>query len=262
MGNKGKTMKKILITLSGVVLILLVLGWAFRGKISNFFSPENFAKDNLGIAIEHLNNGKPDAALRSLGGALKLKPDYAEAHYYVAKALEMRGDSTEAVVGEYKKAIEMKPNYVEARQDLGLLCFEKGDYEEARREFEKIIEIEPNNVVIYNNLGQLHSTLKDYKKAEEYFRRAIDLALDYDFALNNLGKLYFDQGRWPESKVVLEQSLSVNPKSARVHYFLAQIAEKQKDKPKAIEHWQKAIELGLKGDELNETQERLKTLKK
>jgi Tfp pilus assembly protein PilF len=255
-------MKKILITLGGVVLVLLVLGWVARGKISTFFSAENRAKDDLGIAIEHLNNGKPEAALRMLGGALKLKPDYAEAHYYVAKAFEMQGGPAEALIEEYKKAIELKPNYVEARQALGLVYFGKGDHEGARREFEKIIEIEPDNVVIYNNLGHLHETMKDYKKAEEYFRRAIDLMPDYDFALNNLGEMYFRQGRWSESKVVLERALSVNPKSGRVHYFLAQIAEKQKDKPKAIEHWQKAIELGLKGDELNEAQERLKTLKK
>lgn len=255
-------MKNILITLGCLVLVLMVLGWAARGKISSFFSAENLAKDSLGIAIEHLNDGKPDAALRKLGGALKLKPDYAEAHYYAAKALEMRGDSTEAIIGEYKKAIELKQDYVEARQDLGLLYFGKGDYERARQEFEKIIKIEPTNVVIYNNLGQLHATLKEYKKAEEFFRRAIDLMPNYDFALNNLGNLYFNQGRWSEAREFFEKSLLVDPKSGRVHYFLAQIAEKQKDTAKAVVHWEKAIELGVKGDELKEAQERLKTLRK
>lgn len=62
--------------------------------------------------------------------------------------------------------------------------------------------------------------------------------------------------------MVLEQSLSVNPKSGMVHYFLALIAEKQKEKPKATDHLKKAIELGLQGDELKEAQGRLDALKK
>lgn len=255
-------MKKILITLGSMALILIVLGWALRGKMSNFFSAETRAKHNLGVAIDHLNNGKPKAALRKLGAALSLNPNYAEAHYYAAKAFELQGEPVEEIIREYKKAIELKPEFVEARQDLGLTYFGMGDYEGTRREFEKIIEIDPNNVVIYSNLGELYATLKEYKKAEENFLRAIDLMPDYEFPLNNLGKMYFEQGRLGESKVVLERSLSANPKSGRVHYFLAQIAEKEKDKKGALTHFEKAIELGLQGEELKEAQKRLEALKK
>lgn len=255
-------MKKILITLGGVVLILLVLGWATRGKIKEFFSVENRVKANLSLAIDHLNDGKPDAALRSLGGALRLNPNNAEAHFYVAKAYEMQNHPAEAYIKEYRKAIELKPDYAEARQGLGIALYQLKDYEGARREFEKMIEIEPLDVSAHNNLGLLYVDMKRYGDAEIYFKRAIELMPDYDFALNNLGKMYFDQGRWTESKVTLERSLSVNPKSAKVHSLLAQIAEKQKDKKKAMDLWQKAIALGLEGEGLREAQSRLDALKK
>lgn len=255
-------MKKILITLGGMVLILMLLGWALRGKLSTLFSPENLAKHNLGVAIDHLNNGKPKAALRKLGAALSLNPDYAEAHYYAGKAFELQGEPVEVIIHEYKKAIELKPELVDARQDLGITYFWAGDFDGARREFEKIIEYEPNNFINYNNLGELYATLKEYKKAEENFLLAIDLMPDYEFSLNNLGRMYFDQGRLKDSKVILERSLSANPKSGKVHFFLAQISEKSNNSLKAMEHWEKAIELGLQGNDLIQAQARLEVLKK
>ena len=50
--------------------------------------------------------------------ALEIKPDYAEAHDNLGMALAGRGQVDEAIA-HYQKALEIKPDYVEAHNNLG-----------------------------------------------------------------------------------------------------------------------------------------------
>jgi Tfp pilus assembly protein PilF len=255
-------MKKILIILAGALILLTIVLWAKRKSMAEYLSPESRAKTNLIMAVQYLQAGKTDDALRKITAALSLNPNYAEAHYYLAKAYMQQRQPLEAEIGEYKKTIELDPTFMRARHDLAAVYFEQGNYDGAFREVQEVLEIDPKNAVGHNNMGRIHMAKKDQKKAEEHFRRAIEIDPQLDIALNNLGSLYFLQGKWEESKVEFMESLSIAPKNPIVHYFLAQIAEKQKDEAKAIEYWEKAISLGLKGDPLKEAQGRLEVLKK
>ena len=49
--------------------------------------------------------------------ALELNPHYAEAHYNLGNVLAGRGQIDEAIA-HFKKALEIKPDYAEARRSL------------------------------------------------------------------------------------------------------------------------------------------------
>ena len=51
--------------------------------------------------------GDLDAAIDSYKQALKIKPDYAEAHYNIGKALKEKGD-LDAAIDNYKQALKIK----------------------------------------------------------------------------------------------------------------------------------------------------------
>jgi Tfp pilus assembly protein PilF len=255
-------MKKILIILGGVLILLTLVFWAKRKWIADYLSPESRAEANLIMGVRLLQAQDTDAALRKITAALSLNPNYAEAHYYLAKAYMQQSQPLDAEIGEYKKTIELDPTFMRARHDLGAAYFEKGDYDAAFREVRKVLEIDPENAVGHNNMGRIYMAKMDRRKAEEHLRKALEIDPSYEFALNNLGSLYFLEGKWEEAKTELMKSLAIDPKNPGTHYFLAQIAEKQKDKPRATEHWEKAIELGLQGDEMKEAQKRLDALKK
>ena len=55
-----------------------------------------------------------DEAVACYRRALKLKPDYAEAHYNLGNALQDQGKLDEAV-DCYRRAVELKPDYAEAQ---------------------------------------------------------------------------------------------------------------------------------------------------
>ena len=63
--------------------------------------------------------GKLDEAVACYRRALELKPDYAEAHNNLGNALNDQGKLDEAVAC-YRRALELKPDYAEAHNNLAL----------------------------------------------------------------------------------------------------------------------------------------------
>ncbi len=72
---------------------------------------------NLGIALA--GQGKVDEAVAAFREAIRLKPDYAEAHNNLGIALAGQGKVDEAVA-EHREAIRLKPDYALAHTNLGI----------------------------------------------------------------------------------------------------------------------------------------------
>jgi tetratricopeptide (TPR) repeat protein len=80
---------------------------------------------------------------------------------------------------EFKYAIYLDPRFIKAYSDLGLLYFEKENYDGSIEQWEKILEIEPNsteNYVVLANLGAVYEKKGMPDKALEYLLDALELA--------------------------------------------------------------------------------------
>ena len=64
-------------------------------------------------------NGDLDAALGSYKRALELKPDYAEAHNNMGNVFTKMGEA-DAAIKSYERAIEIKPDYADAYHNISL----------------------------------------------------------------------------------------------------------------------------------------------
>jgi protein O-GlcNAc transferase len=58
-----------------------------------------------------------DEAMANFRKALEIKPNYAEAHYHMGLALADKGRLADAIAS-YRKALTIKPDYAEARKHL------------------------------------------------------------------------------------------------------------------------------------------------
>ena len=67
-----------------------------------------------------LGLGKAPEAIEHYEQALRIRPDFAEAHYNLGVALERVGRPQEAI-GHYEQALRIKPDYAEARNSLAQL---------------------------------------------------------------------------------------------------------------------------------------------
>lgn len=259
-------MKKLKPTLIVVGLVsLFVTGlvvFSVWSPTKRIFSRQDSSATSMQMGLAALSRGDMVEAVRKLQAAVKLDPMNAEAYYYLARAYEKSGDLPTKQVEAYNHALEIAPEFVEARNALGTVYWEMGKKGEAEKEFAKVLSFDPSNAVANNNMGRIRMEARQGGEAEAFFKKALAANENYTYALNNLGNLYFLKGRNKESEEIYERSLALEPRSPGVHYQLAKLAEKQGKKVKAIDHWQKAIDLGLRGDVLTEARQRLALLGK
>ena len=70
--------------------------------------------------------------------ALRLDPDYAQAHNNLAAMLQLAGQVDEAL-DHYRRAVTLRPDNVEARGNLAQLLSRQGRAAEAVAEFEQVL---------------------------------------------------------------------------------------------------------------------------
>ena len=153
-----------------------------------------------------------DEAIAEYKKAIKINPNYAEAHCVLGLVYAYKGGMFDEAIAEYKKAIEINPNYAEAHYNLGAVYRRKGMFDEAIAEYKKAIEINPN-------LAEAH---------------------------DSLGLAYFRKGMYNEAIAEYKKAIEIDPEFAKTHYYLALAYYYKKMYKLAIEQCDKAIELGYK----------------
>ena len=73
---------------------------------------------------------------------------------------------------EYREAIKINPDYADAHNNLGALLQNLKRYEEAEKEYREAIRINPNYADAHNNLGILLKKLKRYEEAAIFLKKA------------------------------------------------------------------------------------------
>ncbi|MBU3558524.1 tetratricopeptide repeat protein [Polynucleobacter sp. Nonnen-W13] len=126
------------------------------------------------------------SALHFLTKALQIKPDYVEALFNRGLALKELHRLEEALAS-YDKAIAIKLDYAQAYSNRGNVLKELHCLEEALISYDKAIEIKPNIAEAHFNRG---NTLKELHRLEEAL-------ISYDKAIEikpNIAEAHFNRG--------------------------------------------------------------------
>ena len=107
--------------------------------------------------------GKLDEAVACYRRALELKPDYAEAHNNLGNALKDQGKLDEAVAC-YRRALELKPDYAEAHNNLGIALKDQGKLDEAVACYRRALELKPDYADAHLNLSLLSLLTGDFQR--------------------------------------------------------------------------------------------------
>jgi Tfp pilus assembly protein PilF len=89
---------------------------------------------NLGNELS--NDHQYEEALDCYQRALKLQPDFADAHCNLGALLQKTLPTLEPAIAEYEKAISLQPDFALAHWDLGLALLLRGDYARGLPEYE------------------------------------------------------------------------------------------------------------------------------
>ena len=172
-------------------------------------NPKNFVLYHLfgAVLVDQKNFGK---ALINYKKSIEINPDYAEGHNNMGSALYNLEKFNESI-DSYQRAIKIKPEYAEAYNNLGVTFKELGELTKSINSYQEAIKINPNYAEAYNNIGNVYNANQKINDAILNYKKAIKLNSNFAEAYNNLGNLLKEIGKIDEAKKCEDKLLSLKP---------------------------------------------------
>jgi Tfp pilus assembly protein PilF len=123
-------------------------------------------------------------------------------------------DRLDKAIDNLRRAIEIRPDYDDALNNLGVALALKGQLDEALARIQEAIHIEPHKADAYYNLGNVYVRQQNLDAAANAFSEAIRLKPDYPEAHNNLATTLLIQGHRDRAIRHYREALRLNPNHA------------------------------------------------
>ncbi len=162
---------------------------AFNKRHNQFGIPEIALGDWFYLGVAYLNSGQYREAIDAFNQAIRIKPDFADAHFNRGNSYKELGHYKEAIEA-YKQAISIKPDDADAHHNLGVAYGSLDMHKEAIDAYKHATRIKPDHEFAHNNLGVTYGSLDMHKEAIDAFNQAIRIKPDFADAHYDLGVAY------------------------------------------------------------------------
>ena len=186
--------------------------------------------------------GDLKGALESYKKAISIKPDYVEAFYNVAGIYHNLKQYDESI-DSYKNAIALRPKYAEAYNNLGNLYLELNKNLDAIECFENATKYKVDFTEPHFNLGYVHNKLGNFNDSIEHYEKTIELHPEFAGAHNNLGKALHNKGDLHSAAFAFEQSINLASDFAEPHNNLGVVLQDLGNLEDAIQSYENSIDL-------------------
>jgi tetratricopeptide (TPR) repeat protein len=166
----------------------------------------------------------------------------ATKYYQQAIILHQKGKLSNAEKA-YKKAIKINPNFAEAHCNLGNILLERGRLKEASNAFLKALKLLPENPMLLNNVGNVLQLQGENEKALTLLNKAISQDPDNAHAHNNLGNALRALDRKEEAVAAYKRVVEINPEFAIGYYNLGLILLELEELNDAIHCFNQALRI-------------------
>lgn len=186
------------------------------------------APDALNIAaIAAYQTGQLDKALKLLKKALKLKPDWADARANLGLVF-LDLEKPALAVQELRHAIRLNPGHANAHADLALALNFEGRLIEAEKAARQAVELAPDKAKAWNTLGIVLQSRDAVDDAEQAFREAIRLAPAHVHACVNLAGLLESVNRAHDIADVYSDAAKLGIRDPRLDVYMAKALRREK----------------------------------
>lgn len=111
---------------------------------------------------------------------------------------------------QFKRAMELNPNYATAHQWYGEYLIHTGRLDEALQEFKRALELDPTSLIINSLVGQALYFSRRYDEAIDQCRKTLELDRDFVVAHWNLGMNYQQKGMHEEARSEFDKALHLS----------------------------------------------------
>ncbi|MEE9276144.1 MAG: tetratricopeptide repeat protein [bacterium] len=185
-----------------------LVGTAPEGK-----GPSPFPASFLPEAERLLAEKRLTQAASLLQERIARAPENAHLRYQLGAALVAMGDHEEAIK-EYRKVVELAPDWLDAYVRLGTLLEARGRGREAIALYKRAARLDSSNVDMLVRVAQVH---KRHGRRSVARKMLLELREGHPGSLAvlvELGNLLWEGGKSEEAKKIFEEVLTRNPDSA------------------------------------------------
>lgn len=154
------------------VLIWIVLLGAFSVSVAvagGAVQEGNEAAESNRQGVELYKLGKIEEAVAAFKKAVKMKPDYSEAHHNLGNAY-LQIEKYKEAVEAFKRAVHYQPELAVAHQSLGTAYYKLGEHKKATEAFKNAIRLNPKEPKLYYNLGAAYIGRNNKRAAVEQYK--------------------------------------------------------------------------------------------
>jgi len=177
---------------------------------------------------------------------------------------EAQGGLQAGRIGEAKRIylaiLAVRPDHVEALNNLGVIAIQEGNSKGALFYFKKILEFQKSYPKAYNNIGLLMMGEGDKGLAEEYFRKAIVMEPDSIEPYLNLSALLRSDGRLDEAARLLDIPIQKKVKNPALFLSYALIQDAAGKTEDAVRYYRRYLGAVKSSEARKEVIERLRLL--
>jgi Tfp pilus assembly protein PilF len=227
------------------------------------------------LGADYFNKGLVQPALEELLKAVELDPNNPDAHnllglVWLRKGAEaeelstrnqcLKGESLALEKAEadaqfkkaeeqFQKAVQLKPEFSEARNNLAVVMLHFGRYDDAvsleEKALSNIVYREP--YVANGNLGQAYYEKGDMVRAAKALRQALFEQPKFCVGRYRLAKVYYEQKEWDHAAEEIEQVTGDKACPIQEAYHLAgMVALRRDNRDKARDMFARCVELAPK----------------
>ncbi|MHC4476902.1 MAG: tetratricopeptide repeat protein [Planctomycetota bacterium] len=194
------------------------------------------------VAGSYKDQGRITDAIESYHQAIGIRPDYLDAYQNLGILFVERKRLKEAVA-HYERALANLPGQAGLHEGMGLALFEQGKTDEAIEQYERAIEIDPQKASVYDNLGRAYIGLDRRQDANENFAKALQLNPYDPQTHSNMGGLLAMQGEFDKAIEHFETSLKFRPRNSDTLNNLASALAAAGSFTKAVDRFEEALQI-------------------
>jgi TolB-like protein/DNA-binding winged helix-turn-helix (wHTH) protein/Tfp pilus assembly protein PilF len=131
--------------------------------------------------------------------ALALDDSLAEAHASLALVAENYDYDWQTAEKEFRRAIQLNPDYATAHQWYAEYLAWQGRFDEALAESERARQLDPMSLIIATDRGAILFYARKYDRAIDQFRAVLDMDPGFANARSFLAASYVQQGKFAEA---------------------------------------------------------------
>jgi TolB-like protein/Tfp pilus assembly protein PilF len=174
--------------------------------------------------------------------AIELNPNYTDAHFYYSNYLVAMGRSEEAIA-EARCALSLDPVSLPAGCNLAYVLAQAGHCDEAIRESLRVLEIDSDYARAYEDLGRAYEQQGKYSQALGAFKKAVGSSKRGSLYLASLAHSFAVAGMQKEALKLLRELKAISKTRFVSPFFIALVYTGLGDKNRAIALLNKAYKI-------------------